>query len=1063
MGQNPFGYSNYQLGGAISNQGAQYLDGVPLNNSYVNELSLIPTQDALEEFKVQTNNLDAEWGRFAGGVVNFTTKSGTNDIHGAAYEYLRNTVLNANQFFLNASGIPRAPFVQNQFGGDAGGPFYIPHLYDGRNKTFWFASYEGFRLRQGQSYVESVPSVAERGGDFTNYRDGNGNVIPIYNPLTTVASEVGGSTPSRQQLNCNGTLNTICPSMINPTSLVMLNQFPLPNTAGSQYTNFNNFVSAASQGGDTNAFTLKVDQNISDKQHFFFRYALWKDLNLPIEPFGSAPVQQGVCQDRCTETFTTNNFVGDDVYNFSPTTIMDIRVSYGRLDYDRTPSTVGINLAAFGPGFAALQNQVYQANLPIPDLNSGPDSALKNVFDTQGTGSVIFARENTYRVAGSLTKIKGRHTFQFGGEYRVDQHNYAQTNTPVGLFAFSSAFTAADPINQNGTGSAMASFLLGYGSTGQSPASTPALIASQTIYPALYAQDQFKVNNKLTLNLGVRWEQTGPFSERFNRISYLQPNLSTSVAGLSQVPCSVLPAATAAALGQSQICFPNLQGNLGLVASPQRPERYGQNKPWAQFSPHLGFAYQLNPLTVIRGGYGLFWISNVVEDDEAPNTDGLNSIGTPWKTSVDGGNTPCINPGPTGCPGAGLAQTFNLSNPFPNGILQPPGRNISAYQESQWGGGPFALQPSNPYAYYQQWNIDIQRQLPHGGLIDLAYAGAKGTHLPDFSQQINPLPDQYLSLGSHLHDLVPNPFQGLFTNGNSLSTASTVQLQQLLLPYPQYTGYSIGAAGWGSSSYNSLQAKYEQRLKGGQAILVSYTNSKMITMGDIDSLTSWLETTGAAGIQDWNNRKNERSLSSYDVPQRFVLSYVLQLPVGPGKKWASGTTGAAGKLIGGWGIQGITTYQRGFPLNFGFPSGGTSAQNDGMRPNKLATAALNGSAESRLGEWFNTSDFTVPAPFTYGNESRVDPVLRSQGIQNWDFAIVKDTNFGPENKLNMQFRTEFFNLTNKPQFGPPNTTTSCAAGTGAVYSPCSGTGNFGVVNSTINNPRLIQFALRFTF
>jgi hypothetical protein len=275
--------------------------------------------------------------------------------------------------------------------------------------------------------------------------------------------------------------------------------------------------------------------------------------------------------------------------------------------------------------------------------------------------------------------------------------------------------------------------------------------------------------------------------------------------------------------------------------------------------------------------------------------------------------------------------------------------------------------------------------------------------------------------------------------------------------------WATDTAGWGSSSYNSLQAKYEQRLKGGQAILVSYTNSKMITMGDIDSLTSWLETTGAAGIQDWNNRKNERSLSSYDVPQRFVLSYVLQLPVGPGKKWASGTTGAAGKLISGWGIQGITLYQRGFPLNFGFPSGGTSGQNLGMRPNKLATAALNGSAESRLGEWFNTSDFSIPAPFTYGNESRVDPNLRSQGIQNWDFAIVKDTTFGPEDKLNMQFRTEFFNIANKPQFGPPNTTTSCASGTGAVFSPCSAAGNFGVVNSTINNPRLIQFALRFTF
>jgi hypothetical protein len=281
-----------------------------------------------------------------------------------------------------------------------------------------------------------------------------------------------------------------------------------------------------------------------------------------------------------------------------------------------------------------------------------------------------------------------------------------------------------------------------------------------------------------------------------------------------------------------------------------------------------------------------------------------------------------------------------------------------------------------------------------------------------------------------------------------MNTAKTVQLQQLLLPFPQYTGYSVGGSGFGSSIYHSLQLKGEKRMRGGGTILASYTISKMITTGNIDSLTGWLESGGQGGIQDWNNRKNERSLSSFDVPQRLVVSYVLDLPVGHGKRFLSNASGVAGKLVSGWGLEGVTTYQRGFPLNFG-TTGGQQGQNNGLRPNKTGTGALDGSPESRLNKWFDTSVFSVPANFTFGNESRVDPVLRAQGIQNWDFSLFKDTRFGPEGRMGMQFRAEFFNLFNKPQFGPPNRT--------------AGSGNFGIVNSTVNNPRLIQFALRFTF
>jgi carboxypeptidase family protein/TonB-dependent receptor-like protein len=1056
VGKNPFAYDNYQIGGAITGQGVEYLDGAPLNNAYINELSLIPTQDSLQEFKVQTNNLDAEWGRFAGGVINFSTKSGTNQLHGAAYEYLRNTVLNAVPFFDNAADVPRAPYHQNQFGFNVGGPIDIPRLYDGRNKTFFFFSYEGFRQSIGQSFVESVPTTAEKGGDFTDYRDSNGNVIPIYDPTTTTLNADGSFT--RQQISCNGVLNVICPSIIanNPAVQFMLNEFATPTGAGSAFTHTANYVASSSGGGRNNEVVAKVDHNLSDRQHLFVRYSRWSNLNLPIDPF-----KTGVCQDRCTETFTTHSGVVDDVYNFSPTMIMDLRLSWTRMAYDRTPADVGLDLSKLGPNWAPLNNEVVLRDLPIPSFG-GVDGYLNNVFGSDGAGSVITAREDMPRIAGSMTKIAGRHNIQFGGEYRIDRDNYLQTNTPVGDFHFTSAMTQVSPANStlpNGqaTGSAFAAFLLGYGnSVGQGYVNPT---ASQQIYPALYAQDTFSATSKLTLNLGLRWEQNGPYSERFNRISLLLPNATPNI---MQPPCVTLPAGTAAAFGSNQICVPPLKGDLGRVGTPARPQNYATDKPWLQFSPRLGFAYQFTPKTVIRGGYGLFWVNPAVEFDVDPSTDPISSAGTPWITSLDGGQSPCMTPnlavGQPACPAASAAGptpeagTFNLSNPFPNGIIKPPGQNTALYQTLQYGNWVWDHETNNPYAYYQQWNLDVQRELPDGTLIDLAYAATKGTHLPDFARETNALPDKYLSLGSHLIDQVPNPFFGLLGNTNGMNISPTVQLQQLLLPRPQYQGYDIAAAGSFNSIYHSLQAKVEKRMKGAGTLLVSYTLSKMITTGDVDSLISWLESTGVAGVQDWNNLRNERSLSSYDTPQRLVVSYVLDLPVGHGKRFLSNASGVRGKLISGWGAEGITLYQRGFPLNFGFPSGSATGQDVGMRPNKSASGVLSGRPESRLNEWFNTSVFSAPADYSFGNESRVDPVLRTDGITNWDFSLFKDTRFGPEGRLGLQFRAEFFNIFNHPEFGPPDTT--CCSNTN---------GNFGHVSSQLNDPRLIQFALRFTF
>ncbi len=987
-GTNPFAWGNYQIGGGMANQSSMLLDGAPLYISS-GQLALVPTQDSLQEFKVQTNNLPAEFGRFAGGVINMTTKSGGNDLHGTAWEYLRNRVLNANDFFDNRAGVTRPAFTQNQFGANLGGPVYIPHVYDGRNKSFFFVDYEGFRLRQGQSFTETVPTLAERGGSFSNLRDSSGNQIPIYDPLTTAA--IGNGQYTRTQFAGN----VIPQNRLNPASLQLLKLYPLPNAAGNALTGVSNFVTNASVGGNNNQTVTRIDQNISDKQRLFARYNYWGNLNLPIDPF-----KTGVCQDRCTEAFNTNSFALDDVYSLSPTTILDVRVSYLRFSYNRTPETLGFNLADLGWP-ASLNSQVAYNPEPSPCI-TGFDPA--NLFCSGGIGSTIVDRNENYDVLGSLTKIIGQHTVKMGGEFLRTVENYVQSNNPTGSFNFDQNFTASSPLKPNG-GSGLASFLLGYPSSGG--ALTPLPLAGEQLNWGAYVQDDWKVTKALTVNLGLRWNAILPWTERHDRESFFEPGVVNPV------------------LQQEGLSY---NGALGLVASADRSSRFNVNPNYKQFAPRVGMAYQAAPKTVLRAGYGISWLPpNLAGTYSTPN-DFLGSFSTPYVASIDNGITPY----------------GNFSNPFPGGITQPPGRN-PIYQQQALGQSIGETSLNNPFGYAQQWNFDVQQELGQGFLVDVAYAGSKGTHLPLGGQQIDQLPDQYLALGNQLLQQVANPFAGVVQRGSL--TAATVTAGQLLRPYPQYTGVSISGSDQGDSSYQSLQVKAEKRFSSGASFLVAYTHSKLIS--NTDALTSWLEPGGKGGVQDWNNLRAERSVTSFDVPDRLVVSYVIDLPFGKGRRFLSSAHGAANLLVGGWGLEGVTTVQTGFPLHLTTAQNLTNSYGGNSRPNALGNASISGSAQSRLNRWFDVSRFTQPAAFTFGNEGRNDPSLRASGVANWDFSTFKNFPFGPEGKLNLQFRAEFFNIFNRVQFGAP----------GQTY----GTAQFGVVSTQQNLPRLVQFALRFVF
>ena len=1040
VGQNPFSWGNYQVGGSFANQSAEYLDGQPLNIGYINLPIVIPTQDSVGEFKVQYNNLGPEFGKFSGGIMNFSTKSGSNAFHGEAYEFLRNKVLNSNDYFLKqsqlAAGKPNQPppYVQNQFGFNVGGPII-------KDKTFFFVSWEQFRLRTGSVTNTTVPLPAFRQGDFSALL---AQGTQLYDPFT-----VNPATGTRTAYPNN----QIPAAEFSKAGTALWDKYFVPPTNPGAIVN--NFTAASSSGGNNTEFVARGDQNITDKTRLFARFSYFGLLDLPTNVFGT-----GLCKDRCAENYHTKALAIDLNHVFSPTVIGDLNISGSRFIYARAPILLGFDLTQIG--WPASYNSV-------PSIMRTPPTPAfpfpNDVGKSQGN-SAIGDHNTQYNISPSLTVIKGKHTFQAGVQYELGLDNYFQTNIASGAFGFSGAWTASIGGVNSGTatgGFPFADFLLGLGQPGpasfvnqtEGAAQVPAQTAGRQTYRGFYGSDTWHVNQKWTLNLGLRYELQGPWSDRYNRLSYFNPTVvNQTVTGCNGTPGSPC-------LGDAQ-----------LVLTPPNTTRNNLPLDKKEFSPRLGFAYSWDQKTVIRGGYGIFWIPNYISFGLNPDNDVINLATTPFHATLDQGLTPNATIDASNCTLAGVGfSTFTCTTPGPfgpGGILPPPGRNAvpstSAFVATN--GNPTLAPWTNPKpGYVQQYNLDIQRQLGKGFFADVAYAGAHGVHLQQYSTNINQIPDSFIAqaaaqaaagqtptIAQPFTTLNPNP---IVSPDPSLQ-GNTVPQGQLNRPFPQYTGLSLAGFGCCSSNYNSLQATVTRRFSGGGTLLVAYTNAKLLS--NTDTLTSWLEgSTGGVGqVQDWNNLNGERSLSSQDVSQRLVISYVLDLPFGHGKRFLAGNSGFTDKLVSGWGLDGVTTFQRGFPLKITWAGSATPLENANLgigniRPNVVAGCSKSGSRS--LTQWFNTSCFASPPAWGYGSESRVDSTLRAAGINNWDFAVFKRTTIAE--RFGVEFRTEFFNLFNHPHFGFPGTGFNGSA-----------TGNgFGQVTSTNpdSNPRLIQFALKFVF
>jgi hypothetical protein len=950
---------------------------------YGNFVGYVPTQDFIQEFKVGTNSVSAEYGRFGGGVVEMTTKSGTNQFHGSAYEYLRNTVLNASVAnIVNGSLAPptsKQKWLQNQYGFAVGGPVI-------RDKAFFFFSWEKFSSRTSSLRVTNVPDAQMMAdtnpsvlGDATTYLDKTANT---RKPVVLPASQAGC-------LTYNGTRTTIATSCVDPTSKLMKGYFAAPTN--SLAVGLNNYSYFVPLGDDNSQYNARGDINLSDKQRLFIRYSYLKTDDMSADNMASA---NGWKTGGAVSVYPTHQAILGDTITMNPTTIADVRASYLRQYFNDMPPSVPTDLGA--KGFNSNWQSINKEQA-LPQL---PDLYIKGGYNLWGFGGMGIVQErwqNTYALSGSLIKIFGAHTLKVGGEGRLYDYEALPQFYPGYLNIDNTNYSKNEWVN----------FLLGDLNNFQFQ--KPLRTTSFNWYQGYYATDTWNASRKLTVTAGLRWELPGAYAEKKDRSTVALQDADQVVNGA------------------------NAHGILTLVSTNQYSSRWNEPIKHNLFSPRLGVAYRVTDDTVLRAGYAYTYLPSNLALGMEPAYSPVNLAPTfNYNTADTAANYTVTNPLGTGTSGAvGIIQPDGRSNPnflskYAN--VYPCGDSTKCLPT----GTVMATVPTSKFSNMQQWNFTVGQQFKGSQSLELGYTGAIGIHLPAVGQ-----------LGWGL-DQLDN------ANAQKLQAGTITQLQaQALRPRPAYKNYVDANPLNGTMTYHALQVKYTKRF--GAGILTSgYTYGKSI--GDTDTLSPFLDGSTIGLIQNFNNIKEERSVLSFSIAQRWVTSYVLDLPFGKGKMWANNLNGTMNRIVSGWSINGITTFQSGRPLALTQNANQLNTAMGGgtIRPNVTAgcAKATSGSAQQRLGKWFDTSCYSPVGAYSMGNESRVEPKLQGPGIANWDFTAQKTTPI--TEGTNLAFRVEFFNIFNRRQFANPGNNISNSTA-------------FGTITTQQNNPRQIQGSLRFNF
>ena len=761
----------FTVNGGRDSSNAIMMDGVPVtmnsNTNNMNANSALPTIEGVQEFRIQTNSYSAEYGRSGGGVLNIATKSGTNQLHGSVFNFLRNNKMDANNFFSNKAGQKLGTFQRNEFGFSIGGPII-------KNKTFYFEAYEGRRQRSQTIRNLTLPTELQKAGDFSQTLAANGNLRLIHDPFSAVADPDRPGEFTRSPFPNN----VIPQSIMDPVAVTTQGFYgPSPNVAGDPFTGRNNFVFAGGRPNDSNRNTFKVDHQINQNQRIFLRHTLFDVKSSAPEIWAGPGCPDGGC---FTNNEAQNNAAFEYSNTLSPTSLLSLRYGFARSILDR-----GSWFQGFQPSELGLPASVEAG----ADLLAFPEFSIEEMTAPGLRHHWNFRSANmSHTFNATYSKVIGSHSLKTGGEWRNNLINHMQASWQM-LYQFNRQMTAGpDPrkVAAN-SGFGYASFLLGAGSGGRVTNGVRPALASKSF--GWYIQDDWKASRKLTVNIGVRWDAETGLTERFNRFAVFDPDVRSPLSDPTGL---------------------DLRGGWLFPGQDLETGRNLRSPEWANFAPRVGLAYEAIPGTVIRVGYGIFYAM-------APW--GANNYGTspfrastPWLTSLDG-----------------VTPNDLLRNPFPEGVIQPEGSSGGLTAGNGLGvGGPVPSVMTTPYN--QQWNFTIARQLGTTVAVELAYAGNKGTNLPIRNGwQMDQLHPSQISPDAGLLELVDNPLAGVVPVG--VMSRDRVQRGQLMTPYPQYPGTSFAAPGWGNSNYHSFQAKLTKRFDGGGNVVVAYTFSKLMSDG----------------------------------------------------------------------------------------------------------------------------------------------------------------------------------------------------------------------------------------
>jgi hypothetical protein len=962
---NPRASSNFNALGHHANSNGWLVDGIDNNEYTFNTVIVQPTVESVREFKALTGTFSAEFGRGA-GVVAVSTKSGVNEFHGGLFEFLRNDKLDAFQHqFVNPRPTRKPPFRRNQFGGYFSGPVWIPKLYHGRDRTFFFFDYAGLREVRGQTFVNSVPTAKTRTGDFSellgatlctdssgaagtcggsfttplNVTDTAGNTIQarvgmIFDPLTTRAnpgfnSAQPASAANPQILRSAFAGNLIPANRINQVGLNVASIYPLPLGAGT----VNNYTSVVNRAAGSDAFTVRLDHTFSDRDKFFARYS-FEDFTLdapqgqancclPTPAFAASKFELGpfVAGIQNT-TLRTQGLALNHTHTFSPALLLELRAGFARTNPKTVQSDFGKN-AATSLGIQGIN--ISEFTTGIPNIN---------ITDLTGlSGGPAFLpvnpRQTHYQFDSNLFYTRGKQTLKFGYHMVIRKPSpFTQSNTRgqlnIGNDYVRLPFSAGAAVN--GTGTGLATLLLGYVNGGSRGFLNENYYLTNKEF-AGFIQDDIKVTNRLTVNLGLRYEVYTPDVENRNLIVNFDPDKLRLI----------------------------YAGEEGYSRSA------GKETNYKNFGPRLGFAYDIfgDARTVLRGGYG---ISYFPEPYAAGNLLGQN---IPLSVSQTFANE--VTP-------ANFSTVTLISRPFPTPVQFKP-TTTAALNAVTPSPTIIGHEFSNLTPYAQSYSLNVERALTRNIVLEVGYAGSRGIHIPVFY---------------NINEVLPG--------------SGTQASRRLIQPLSNIPTINI-AQYRNSSSYNSLQTKVVKRFSGGSNFLFSYTFSKSLDYGG-----SPASGGGAVGgPQTYTNVKAGRGPSGYDAKHRGVFSAVYESPFGKGKRWLS--DGPLSYILGGWQTTGIVTATTGRPFTVFLQNG----VNNGAPswPNRIADGRLDNPSTDR---WFDITAFVAPAANTYGNSSR--GVLNAPGNFNVDGSLAKS--FGLTEKLRFQFRFEAYNLFNTPYFGFPN-------------------------------------------